>query len=143
VTERGKLLAGAALTIGLSLLAALVVGGYFAHEHFVRDTPHGKDFAIWDDPTRTISLPNDTGAPRVLLRCQRADECQTPVTGELVQPRESFDFKLYLDEDRTYMVADAQGRTLGCVTVPIADGTPYPGSLSDLMACPRGTPRTS
>jgi hypothetical protein len=139
MTRRVKLLAA----IAVALLAALVVGGYFAHEHFVRDTPHGDDFAIWDDPKRTISLPNDTGGPRVMLRCERADECRIPDRGELVQPHESFDFKLYLYEERTYVVADAQGRTLGCVTVPIADGTPYPDSLSDLMACPRGTPRTS
>jgi hypothetical protein len=136
VRKRRK--AGAALLGGLLLLVALVIGGKVAYEHFMR----GDDFAIWDDPKRTISLPNDTAAPRVVLLCERADECRTPERGELVQPHESFDFKLYLDEDRTYVVADAQGRTLGCVTVPIADGTPYPDSLSDLMACPRGTPRT-
>jgi hypothetical protein len=88
---------------------------------------NGDDFAIWDDPKRTFSLPNDTAGLRVMLRCERADECRTPDRGELVQPHESFDFKLYLDEDRTYVVADAQGKTLGCVTVPVASGVgPYP-----------------
>ena len=43
--------------------------------------------------------------------------CRSPDKGDLVQPRESFDFKLYYDEDRTYIVANAQGRTFGCVTV--------------------------
>ena len=133
-----------ALVAGVLLLVALVVGGYFAYRHFVRDTPTGKDFAIWDDPKRTVSLPNDTGGPRLMRRCDGVDECQSSDGGELVEPRESFDFKLYYDEDRTYIVANAQGRTLGCVTVPVAAGVgPYPHSLSDLMRCPRGTPKTS
>jgi hypothetical protein len=141
---RNRRKAGAALVVGVFLLAGLVVGGYFVREHFMRDTPSGKDFAIWDDPKRTFSLSNDTDGPRVVLRCARADECRTQDRGELVQPDESFDFKLYLDEDRTYLVADAQGRTLGCVTVPVANGVgPYPDSLSDLVECPPGAPKTS
>lgn len=134
--------ASAALVAGVLLLVALVVGGSFAYGHFVRDTPTGRDFAIWDDPKRTFSLPNDSGGPRLMRRCEDVDECRSPDEGELVQPRESFDFKLYYDEDRTYIVANAHGRTFGCLTVPLAAGVgPYPDSLSDLMRCPRGTPK--
>jgi hypothetical protein len=133
-----------AVLVAVLLLAALVVGGYFAYEHFVRDTPTGKDFAIWDDPKRTFSLPNDAGGARLVRRCERVDDCRSPDEGQLVQPRESFDFKLYYDEDRTYIVANAQGGTFGCVTVPLAAGVgPYPESLSDLIGCPRGMPKTS
>jgi hypothetical protein len=136
-------IAGGALVAGVLLLAALVVGGYVAHKHFVRGV-NGDDFAIWDDPKRTFFLPNDTGGPRLMRRCEYVDECRSPDAGELVQPRESFDFKLYYDEDRTYIVANVQGRTLGCVTAPVANGVgPYPASLSDLTPCPRGTPKTS
>src|SRR5687768_7448342 len=61
--------ARAALVAGVLLLVALVVGGYLAYGHFVRDTPTGRDFAIWEDPKRTFSLPNDTGpAPYGPLR---------------------------------------------------------------------------
>jgi hypothetical protein len=134
--------AAVALVAGVLLLAASVVGGYFIYEQFVRETPAGKDFAIWDAPKRTFSLPNDTGGPRLVRRCEDVDECWSPDDGRLVQPGESFDFKLYYDEDRTYVVANVQGRTFGCVTVPLAAGVgPYPGSLSDLMGCPRGKPK--
>jgi hypothetical protein len=130
----------ATLTIGVTLVAVLVIGGYIGYEHFMR----GDDFAIWDDPKRAFSLPNDTEGPRLLRRCEYEEECRSPDEGELVQPRESFDFKLYLDEPRTYIVANVQGKTFGCVTVPVANGVgPYPDSLSDLMACPGGTPRSS
>ena len=129
-----------ALAIGVPLLAALVIGGYVAFEHFKR----GDDFAIYDDPKRTISLPNDAGEPRVMLRCEWVDECRSADRGELVQPGEFFEFKLYNDEDRTYLVADAQGRTLGCVTVPVANGVgAYPDSLSELGPCPPGTTSAS
>jgi hypothetical protein len=75
-----------------------------------------------------------------MRRCEYVDECRSPDKGELVEPRESFDFKLYYDEDRTYIVANVQGKTFGCVTVPVAAGVgPYPDSLSDLMRCRRGT----
>jgi hypothetical protein len=135
--------AGAAFIAGVLLLTALVVGGYVAHEHFVGATPHGDDFAIWDDPKRTFSLPNDAEGPRLMRRCEYVDECRTPDKGEFVQPRESFDFKLYYDEDRTYIAANVQGKTFGCVTVPVAAGRgPYPDSLSDLVRCPRGTPES-
>ena len=40
-----------------------------------------------------------------MRRCEDGDECRSPDGGELVQPRESFDLKLYYDEDRTYIVA--------------------------------------
>src|SRR5687767_5084730 len=94
-------------------------------------------------PQRTFSLPNNTDGPRLTRRCEDVDGCQSPDEGELVQPQESFDFKLYHDEDRTYIVANAQGRTFGCLTVPLAAGVgPYPDSLADLMACRRGTPKT-
>ncbi len=131
--------AGAALVAGVLLLAALIAGGYVAYKHFMR----GGDFAIWDDPKWTFSVPNDTPGPRLVRRCEYADECRSPDEGELVQPRESFDFKLYYDEDRTYVVANVQGETLGCITVPVANGVgPYPESLSDLGSCPSGTPKT-
>lgn len=132
--------AGAAFITGVLLLAALVIGRYLALKHLVRETPHGKDFAIWDDPKRTLSLANDTGGPRLMRRCEYVDECRSSDDGELVQPRESFDFKLYYDEDRTYIVTNVQEKTFGCVTVPVASGVgPYPDSLSDLVRCPRRT----
>jgi hypothetical protein len=96
---------------------------------------------LGDDPKRTISLPNDTQAPRLVSRCPLPEECKSPEEGEPVQEGESFDFKLYFDESRTYVVGDAQGKTLGCVSVPVADGTSdYPDSLSDMTPCPPGTP---
>ena len=58
-------IAGGALVAGVLLLAALVVGGYVAHKHFMRGV-NGDDFAIWDDPKRTFFLPNDTGGPRLM-----------------------------------------------------------------------------
>jgi hypothetical protein len=130
----------AALAIGIALLAALVVGGYLAFEHFNSRGVRGDDFAVFDDPKRTISLPNDTGAPRLMRRCEWVDECRSPDQGDLVQTRESFDFKLYYDEDRTYIVADARGKTLGCITVPVAAGIPFLDSLSEIDPCPQGTP---
>ena len=97
--------------------------------------------AYLDDPKRTFSLPNDTGAPRLVSRCPTSEGCQSADEGELVQPGESFDFKVYFDESRTYVVGDAQRKTLGCVSVQVADGTGgYPDSLSDLTPCPTGTP---
>jgi hypothetical protein len=96
---------------------------------------------LGDDPKRTISLPNDTGAPRLVSRCRVSDGCQSPGEANPVQPGQSLDFKLYFDESRTYVVSDAQGKTLGCVSVPVADGTShYPDSLSDLTPCPPDTP---
>lgn len=109
-----------AVLIGATLLAVLVVGGCYVNG---------------DDPKRTFSLPNDTGGPRLVRRCD-AFECRSPDKGELVQPRESLDFKLYLDESRIYVVGDAEGKTLGCVIVPLADGSYVPDSLSDLEPCP-------
>jgi len=44
--------------------------------------------------------------------CEDGDECRSPDGGELVQPRESFDLKLYYDEDRTYIVASAHGKNV-------------------------------
>ena len=133
--------AGAAFIAGVLLLAALVVGRSFALKHFARDTPHGRDFAIWDDPKRTLSLANDTEGPRLMRRCESVDECRSSDDGELVQPRESFDFKLYYDEGRTYVVTNLRGKTFGCITVPVANGVgPSPDSLSDLVRCP---PRTA
>lgn len=99
---------------------------------------------IGDDPKRTFSLPNDTGGPRLVRLCEDVGACRSPDQGELVQPDGSFDFELYYDEDRTYIVANAQGTTFGCLTVPLAAGIgPYPNSLSDLTQCPPGTPKTS
>jgi hypothetical protein len=100
--------------------------------------------ALGDDPKRALSLPNDTNGPRLIRRCEDVNECRSPDEGELVQSRESFDLELYYDEARTYIVANAQGRTFGCVTVPLAAGVgPYPDSLSDLRQCPPGTPKAS
>jgi hypothetical protein len=78
----------------------------------------------------------------MLSRCPTTEDCQSPERGELVQPGDSFDFKVYFDESRTYVVGDAQRKTLGCVSVHVADGTGgYPESLSDLGPCPMGTPQ--
>jgi hypothetical protein len=73
------------------------------------------------------------------------ERCESPDEGEFVQPGDSLELRLYFDEERTYVVADAAGRTLGCVTVPLAAGVPadYPASLSDLEPCPPGTPKAS
>ena len=117
------------LAIGATLLAVLVVGGCYV---------------MGDDPKRAFSLPNDTGGPRLVRRCDDEFDCRSPDKGERVHPGKSLDFEVYFDEDRTYVVADAEGRTLGCFTVPLADGTSYyPDSLSDLEPCPPGTPKTS
>jgi hypothetical protein len=123
--------------IGATVVAVFVVGGC----------------AVADDPKRTFSLPNETGDPRLVRRCDagitdpddfaREFDCRNPDKGELVQPGESLDFKLYLDEDRTYVVGDAEGKTLGCLAVPLADGSDSPDSLSDLAPCPPGTPKTT
>ena len=96
---------------------------------------------LGDDPKRTFSLPNETGDPRLVRRCDNEFDCQNPDEGELVQPRESLDFELYFDEVRTYVVGDADGKTLGCLVVPLADGSDPPDSLSDLGPCPTGTPQ--
>jgi hypothetical protein len=95
-----------------------------------------------DDPKRTFSLPNDTGGPRLVRRCNLIDDCRFPKEGEIVQPGESFEFRVYPDEERAYVVANGEGRTFGCVSVHVADGTGgYPESLSDLHQCPRDTPK--
>ena len=112
------------LAIGATLLAVLVVGGCY----------------VYDDPKRTFSLPNDTNGSRLLRRCEEEPfstfDCRSPDKGELIQPGESLDLKLYLGEARTYVVGDAEGKTLGCLSVPAADGSPVPDSLSDLTPCP-------
>jgi hypothetical protein len=114
-----------ALAVGATLFAVLVLPGCAV---------------LGDDPKRTFSLPNDTGDPRLVSRChgsERVPVCRSPDKGDLVEPGESFEFKVYFDESRTYVVSDTQGRTLGCVSVHIADGTGgYPESLSDLEPCP-------
>ena len=79
--------------------------------------------AVSDDPKRTFLLPNDTGAPRLLSRCPTTEGCQSAEKGELVRPGESIEFKVYFDESRSYVVGNAQGKTLGCVSVHVADGT--------------------
>ena len=97
--------------------------------------------ALGDDPKRTFSLPNNTGEPRLVRRCPDDEsDCRSPDEGDLVQPGESLDFELYFDEDRTYVIGDADGKTLGCLVVPLADGSDPPDSLSDLQRCPTGTP---
>jgi len=50
------------------------------------------------------------------------DDCRSPRKAELLQPNESFEFDIRADEERAYVVADAEGTTLGCLTVHIADG---------------------
>lgn len=95
-----------------------------------------------DHPERSLSLPNDASSLRFVRRCDSLD-CRSPDEAELVQPGESFEFDIYADEERAYQVANAEGKTLGCVMVYVADGTPNPHSLSDLTQCPRGTPETS
>jgi hypothetical protein len=118
--------------IGPTLLGVLLVAGC----------------AVGDDPKRTFSLRNDTGDPRLVRRCHGSDRvperCRRPENGELIEPGEALTFKVYFDERRTYVVGDAQGTTLGCVSVHVADGTGgYPESLSDLEPCPAGTPRAT
>jgi len=96
------------------------------------------------DPERTFTLPNNTGSPRLVHRCDWLDDCRSAKKGDLVPPGESFKFEIYADEERAYVVANAEGKTLGCLTVHIADGRGgYPQSLSDLTRCPRGTPKAS
>lgn len=105
--------------------------------------PVGGCAVLGDDPKRTFSMPNDTGGPRLVRRCDDEFDCRSPHRGELVQPGEFLDFKLYFDEDRTYVVGDAEGKTLGCFAAPLADGSYSPDTLSDLEPCPPGTPKTS
>jgi hypothetical protein len=116
-------------------IAALVVGGLVGA---------GCDTQFMDDPERTLSLPNDTGGPRLVRRCDWLDDCRSPGKGELVQPGDSFVFKVFADEERKYIVGNAEGKTFGCLTVHLADGvSPQPESLSDLQQCPPGTPTIS
>lgn len=98
------------LAIGAVLAVVLVVGGCAV---------------LGDDPKRTFSLPNDTGVPHIVSRCPASERCRSPDNGELVKPGESFDFDVYFDESRTYVVGDAQGRhsaASGCTspTAPAA-----------------------
>ena len=93
-------------------------------------------------PERSLSLPNDTSGPRLVSRCDALDDCRSPDKGKRVQPGESFEFDIYADEERAYVVANTEGTTFGCVKVFIADGRPYPESLSDLRSCPPETPTT-
>ena len=98
---------------------------------------------LGDDPKRPFSLPNNTGDPRLVRRCDDEFDCRNADEGELVQPGESLDFQLYMDENRTYVVGNGDGATLGCLFVPLADGTDPPNSLSDLQPCPTGTPKST
>lgn len=96
-----------------------------------------------DAPERTVSLPNETSGPRLVSRCDSLDDCLSPDKGKLVQPGESFEFDIYADEERAYVVANSEGTTLACIKVFIADGRPLPETLSDLRSCPPKTPTTS
>jgi hypothetical protein len=96
-----------------------------------------------DSPERTLALPNDANGPRLVRRCHGLDDCRSPEKGDLVRPGESFEFDIYADEERAYVVANADGETFGCIKVFIADGRRYPESLSDLRRCPRGTPKAT
>jgi hypothetical protein len=119
----------------LALIVAVVVGGFVA-------VGCSTNF-MGGDPERTFSLPNDTSGPRLVRRGDWLDDCLSPEKGNLVQPGESFEFDIYADEERAYVVASPEGTTLGCLAVHIADGvSPSPESLSDLTACPPGTPNT-
>jgi len=117
----------------LAIIAALVVGGLVAV---------GCSYRM-EHPERSLSLPNDASSPRFVSRCDSLDDCRSPKKAEIVQPGQSFEFDIHADEERAYQVSNADGKTLGCVMVHIADGTPNPDSLSDLTPCPPGTPQTS
>jgi hypothetical protein len=99
-----------------------------------------------DTPERSFSLPNNAGSSRDVRRCEWVDDCRSPKKGETVEPGDSFDFDMYADEERAYVVSDGEEKTLGCLTIHIADGSqPYPpDSLADarISACPPGTPKT-
>jgi hypothetical protein len=115
----------------LAIVVVLVFGGFVA-------------VGCMDHPERTFSLPNDTSGPRLVRRCDSVDDCRSPPRSNLVQLGESFEFDIYADQERVYVVASAGGKTFGCIKVFIADGvSPTPESLSDLTACPPGTPQTS
>jgi hypothetical protein len=93
-----------------------------------------------DAPERALSLPNDTGGPRLMRRCDSLNDCRSPEKGKLVQPGESFEFDIYADEERAYVIASVDGKTFGCLKVYLADGRPNPESISDMAPCPPGTP---
>jgi hypothetical protein len=99
-----------------------------------------------DSPERSFSLTNEARSPRIVSRCAETDDCLSPSKGSTVQPGDSFDFDLYADESRAYLVSDSEGRTLGCIEIRIADGTQrhLPDSLSDarMATCSPGTPKT-
>jgi hypothetical protein len=96
-----------------------------------------------DSPERTISLPNDTSGPLLVRRCEALDDCGSPEKGVLVESGESFEFEIYADEERAYLVGNVDGETFGCIKVFIADSRPNPESLSDLRRCPPGTPKAT
>ena len=121
----------------LALIVAVVVGGGFVAVGCSTNFMGG-------DHERTFSLPNDTSGSRLVRRCDWLDDCRSPEKGSLVEPGETFEFDIYADEERAYVVASSEGTTFGCLAVHIADGvSPTPESLSDVTACPRGTPKTS
>jgi hypothetical protein len=96
-----------------------------------------------DSRERSLSLQNDTNGPRLVRRCDGLDDCRSLDEGVFVKPGESFEFDIYADEERAYVVANVDGETFGCIRVFIADGRPNPESLSDLRRCPRGTPKAT
>jgi hypothetical protein len=119
-----------------AILMSLVVGSMAA----------GCSPNLRDRPERSFSLTNEARSARIVRRCGEIDNCKSPRKGSTVQPGDSFDFDLYADESRAYLVSDSYGKTLGCVEIDIADGTQryLPNSLSDarMAMCPPGTPKT-
>jgi hypothetical protein len=74
------------------MILGVVVGGFGAV---------GCSTLSMDAPERTFSLPNDTGRPRLVHRCDWLDDCRSPRKGELVQPGESLEFKIYAEPTRS------------------------------------------
>jgi hypothetical protein len=66
---------------------------------------------------------------------------------DTVEPRDAFEFRMYADEERADVVTDGEGKTLGCLTIHVADGAPPlpPTRLSEarIARCPSSTPKTS
>jgi hypothetical protein len=119
------------LAIGVTILGILVVAAIGAVVAFA-------DTSANDTPP--YSLRNDTGAARLVRLCND-DDCAFPATAKTVDA--GAEYEPALETAGRYLVADATGRTLGCLDAErgILDTARY--DLSQLDPCPPSAPKRS